>query len=88
MASLLPGDCIHHYVPVDRGMASAEMNRLQSGIWTTTILIPDNPEARSTRAFTFDLHRDALSYSWELAHTIILLSAEVVDADAVPHAAA
>jgi hypothetical protein len=81
-------DCIHHYVPIDRGMASAEMNRLPSGIWTTNILIPDNPEARSHRAFTFDLRRDALSYSWELADTILSVAGEVVDAAVGPTAAA
>jgi len=81
-------DCIHHYVPIDRGMASAQMNRLPSGIWTTNVFIPDNPEARSHRDFTFDLRRDVLSYSWALADTILLVAGEVVAAAVGPPAAA
>jgi hypothetical protein len=55
------------------------MNRLSSGIWGTTVLIPDNPEARSPKRFTFGLRRDALSYSWELAEAILVVVSEVTE---------
>jgi len=76
-------DCIHHYVPVDFGMASAVMRRHPLGAWTTTIRIPDNPEVRSKKQFTFELGRDALTFAWELADEVLAIATAVVDA-AVP----
>lgn len=73
-------DCLHHYVPVDIGLASATMRRHQVGAWTTTLLIPDNPEARSKKKFTFKLNRDALTYGWELTNEILFISTTVVNA--------
>jgi len=76
-------DCIHHYVPVDFGLASASMRRHPSGAWTTTVRIPDNPEARSKSRFTFALGRDALTYAWELAEEVLGVAIAVVET-AVP----
>jgi len=73
-------DCIHHYVPVDFGLASAYMSRHQVGAWTTMLRIPDNPEVRSKRRFTFELNRDALTYGWELSNEILAISTAVVNA--------
>ena len=74
-------NCIHHYVPIDYALASASMRRCSLGIWTTTIPIPDNPETRSKKKFTYDLNRDALTYAWELSNEI--LDVVLVTADAV-----
>ena len=79
-------DCIHHYVPVDFGLASAFMRRHSSRAWTTTIRIPDNPEVRSKNQFTFALDRDALTYAWELADEVLTVTMAVVEA-AVPRKA-
>jgi hypothetical protein len=79
-------DCIHHYVPVEFGLASAITRRHSSQAWMTTIWIPDNPEARSKNQFTFGLHRDALTYAWELADEVLGVSTAVVEA-AVPRKA-
>jgi len=73
-------DCIHHYVPVDFGLASAFMRRHSVGAWTTMIRIPDNPEARSKRDFTFFRDVDALSYGWELANELLNVVSDVVEA--------
>ena len=76
-------DCIHHYVPVDFGLASAFMSRHPLRAWTTIVRIPDNPEVRSKNRFTFILGRDALTYAWELADEILGVSIAAVEA-AVP----
>ncbi len=73
-------DCIHHYVPVDFGMASAVMRRHPSSAWTTMIRIPDNPAARSKARFTFALNLDALTYAWELADEVLRLALTVKQA--------
>lgn len=73
-------DCIHHYVPVDFGLASAFMRRHASRAWTTTIRIPDNPEARSKKRFSFILGRDALTYAWELSDEVLQVVMTTVDA--------
>lgn len=69
-------DCVHHYVPVDFGMASAFMRRHSTGAWTTMMRIPDNPKARSTRKFTYTRNLDALSYGWLVAEELIGLALE------------
>lgn len=73
-------DCIHHYMPIDFGLASARMERLEPGIWIAKILIPDNPEARSKKKFTFALGLDALEYSLQITNELLVLSQEVIDA--------
>ena len=70
-------DCIHHYVTVDFGMASALMRRLPIGAWGVTMRIPDNPEVRSQKRFTFQLDRDALTYGWEVAFEVLDVAAAV-----------
>ena len=79
-------DCIHHYVPVDFGLAYAFMRRHPLRAWTTTIRIPDNPEIRSKNGFTFALGRDALTYAWELADEVLGVVIAAVEA-AVPRQA-
>jgi hypothetical protein len=57
-------DCIHHNV--DLGSASwAMMERRNPSVWTVLILVPDNPETKSRKAFTFDSGLDALTLGWE-----------------------
>jgi hypothetical protein len=72
-------DCIHHYVPMDFGLASAIISRHPSGAWTTKIRIPDNPEARSKKQFKYSLDRDALTYAWELSDEILEVAMITVD---------
>jgi hypothetical protein len=73
-------DCLHHYVPVDFGMASAVMRPHPLCVWTTTVRIPDNPEVKSKKKFTFSLNRDALTYAWELADEVLSVAIAVVEA--------
>lgn len=72
-------DCIQHYVPVDFRMASAFMRRHDSGAWTTTMRIPDNPEARSQRRFTFAKELDALNFGWRIADEVLGVVTFVVE---------
>jgi hypothetical protein len=76
-------DCIHHYVPVDFGLASAFMRRHPSHAWTTTMRIPDNPETRSKKQFSFALGRDALTYAWEISDEVLGVTMATVAA-AIP----
>ena len=56
-------DCIHHYV--DIGSCSwAMMERLDNSVWTVLVRIPDNPESKSRKKFTFQQERDALTFGW------------------------
>jgi hypothetical protein len=71
-------DCIHHYVPVDFGLASAFMRRNSLHAWTTMVRIPDNPEVRSKQKFTFAQNRDALTYAWEVADEVLGVGMDVV----------
>ena len=77
-------DCIQHYVPVDFGFASASMEKVADAFWTVRIRIPDNPEARSSRAFTFAKGNDALSYSLEIAEELLTVMTLVIDSTARP----
>jgi len=57
-------DCIHHNV--DLGSASwAMMERRHPSVWTVVIRVPDNPETKSRKAFTFGDGLDALTLGWE-----------------------
>lgn len=73
-------DCLHHYVPVDFGIASAVMRPHPLCVWTTTVRIPDNPQVKSKKKFTFSLDRDALTYAWELADEVLDVTMVVVEA--------
>ena len=72
--------CIHHYVSVDFAMASAVMRRLPIGAWGVTMRIPDNPQVRSHKHFTFRRDLDALTYAWELAFEMLDVAKAVSDA--------
>jgi hypothetical protein len=71
-------DCIHHYVPLDFGQSSVHMTEILSAVWTVSALIPDNPEARSSRKFTFAGNLDALEYGWPIAIEVLRIMAVVV----------
>jgi len=60
-------DCMQHYVPVDFGLATVSMKEVLPGIWSASARIPDNPEARSKKAFRFQGRLDALSFAWQVA---------------------
>lgn len=83
-------NCIQHHVPIDFGIAYANMELLDNRIWTTRFLIPDNPEARSKFAFRFSSYCDALTYVWDVYNElhVILESALAImgsDLDAGAH---
>lgn len=73
-------DCIQHYTPIDFGLASVHMERINSGAWSVNALIPDNPTARSRDKFTYSKKRDALSYGWEITNEILRVVASIVEA--------
>lgn len=71
-------DCIHHYVPLTRHMAYAWMTKLEGETFSTSILIPDNPEARSQKLFRYDSQLDALTYGWELANEVLEITGTTI----------
>ncbi len=77
-------DFIQHYFPLDRGFSQAKMERLDKGVWSASMLVPDNPEDKSPRNFRYDCKIDALTYGWELTNEILqvteLLAVEIHNA--------
>jgi hypothetical protein len=59
-------NCIHHYVPVDFGISTIDMQETLPGVWAAQAKIPDNPEARSKANFTFRKELDALTFGWTI----------------------
>ena len=64
-------DCVQHYSPIDFILSSAHMTRLKKMVWSTSLIIADNPEAKSKRGFTYNDKIDALSYAWEITTEIL-----------------
>jgi hypothetical protein len=73
-------DCIQHYVPIGGPMSAARMVKLQGDIWSTTLWIPNNPEARSHKKFRYDSEIDALTYGWELTNEMLEIAHKIVQA--------
>jgi hypothetical protein len=57
-------DCIIHNAPIDFGLGTGSMQKLDGGVWSVLMRIPDNPEVKSRAAFTFAKGLDALTYGW------------------------
>jgi hypothetical protein len=53
------------------------MQHLDGGI-SVKMLIPDNPEVKSEKAFKYDQGIDALTHGWELTNELISLSATLL----------
>jgi hypothetical protein len=60
------------------GLGTVMMKRLGDGVWRAWARIPDNPQARSKKKFTYTLGLDALTYGWEVANEVVALATEVV----------
>jgi hypothetical protein len=72
-------DCIQHYAPVAFSMGSLHILRGPAGAWTMRALIPDNPEARSQKRFTFRENLDALTFGWDAINSLLDMCTLVVD---------
>jgi hypothetical protein len=70
-------DCIQHYVPVTFGIQTANLERVAGDIWSVKLLLPDNPEGKSQKAFRFKKNLDALTYGWELANEVINVATKI-----------
>lgn len=70
-------DCIMHYSPIDFGFSTANMQKLDGGVWSVLMRIPDNPDAKSQAAFTFSNGLDALTYGWELTNEILRVATAI-----------
>jgi len=73
-------NCIQHYVPLDYGITSAHMSRIDERLWSTTMLIPDNPEVKSTAKLRYKTKIDALTYGWMITNEIVDISTEIINA--------
>jgi len=70
-------DCIQHYVAI--GASSVAMLvRVDGVLWTIWLRIPDNPEVKSSKRFTFERGLDAMTYGWELVSDLFRLTASLV----------
>ena len=72
-------DCIQHNTPVDFGISTALMEKLQ-GVWTTSLLIPDNPEKKTKRLFQYNNRIDALTYGWTITNKIVDVATAILAA--------
>ena len=61
-------------------MSSARATALSGIIWSTRMLIPDNPEVRSKVKFRFDNNIDALSFAWDSTIEVVTLVNNIVGA--------
>jgi hypothetical protein len=80
-------DCIHHYVPLDFGLASIDMQEHLPGVWAAWARVPDNPEARSKSRFRFTKDLDALTLGWNIAaevSTVLRIVSAAVERQQVP----
>lgn len=57
-------DNVHHFGELHGGFWPASMSK-DNNAWVASFRIPDNPEVKSNRKFTYRMHRDALTYSVE-----------------------
>lgn len=73
-------DCTQHFASVDMGLGTVMMKHLGDGVWGAWARIPDNPQVRSKKKFTYTLSLDALTYGWEVANEVVALATKVVTA--------
>lgn len=73
-------DCIQHYSPIYFGLTSVHMNKIDDGPWSVSVLIPDNPKARSMSKFKFEKNIDALDFGWKSAAEILDISSLILEA--------
>jgi len=71
-------DYTQHFASIDIGGATVTMKRLADGVWTAWARIPDNPEVKSKKRFSYACEYDALTYGWEVANEVISLATEAV----------
>lgn len=72
-------DCIQHYVPLGGPAPYAALTR-KHGVWTIAVRIPDNPAAKSTKNFKYDLKLDALNYGWNVTIEIFEVAKAILAA--------
>lgn len=73
-------DCIQHYAPLNLGISSNKMVRIEENLWSTSIFMPDNPEVKSTKKFRFSDEIDALTYGWVLTNEVTEIAIEILRA--------
>jgi hypothetical protein len=70
-------DCLQHNVPVTSQLQHAMFRRIDEDHWSVRLPLPDNPEVKSQKAFTFAKNLDALTYGWEVANEVIAQAVQV-----------
>jgi len=73
-------DCIQHYSPLNHAISSNKMVRIEENVWSTSIFIPDNPDARSITKFRFADEIDALTYGWILTNEVTEIAIKILRA--------
>lgn len=54
------------------------MEKLNGNVWSTRLLVPDNPGVRSVRQFTYKNEIDTLSYGWTMSHEVFAVMRELL----------
>jgi hypothetical protein len=73
-------DCIIHNAPIDFGLGTGSMQKLDGSVCSVLMRIPDNPEVKSRAAFTFATGLDGLTHGWELTNEIVRVATAIVTA--------
>jgi hypothetical protein len=72
-------DCIQHYVPLGNSYPNAVITKVDD-LLITSLLMPDNPEARTHTGFTYNTKTDLLRYSWDLVNEVCNVSVALANA--------
>ena len=59
-------------------LPAARMQKLNGGIWSAMLLIPDNPEAKSGPDFKYANEIDALTYGWKITDETFAVMQELL----------
>ena len=72
-------DCIQHFNPIVNWSPYAKVEKLPNGVWSTSVLIPDNPDGKSPKKFRYDSQLDALTYGWKLTTEIFEVAWAIIN---------
>jgi hypothetical protein len=73
-------DCTQHFASTDIGLCTINMIRLDKDVWKARALIPDNPEVKSKKKFSYASTIDALAYGWQVTDEVVALAVEMASA--------
>jgi hypothetical protein len=73
-------DCTQHFASTDIGLCTINMIRLDKDVWRARALIPDNPEVKSRKKYSYASNTDALAYGWQVTDEVVALAVGMAEA--------